>query len=85
MHMHANQEFKTGRINADALVGLPNPMPKNYSAAETTAIRQLWFKRRREYYSVYVSGFILNEVDTIEVASQWDNIPDTWFESGWIV
>jgi hypothetical protein len=82
MHEHPNGEVRMGRINADPLVGLPNPMPKNYSAAETTQIREVRFKKRHAYYSMYVSGFILDEVGTVEVASQRGNIPDTWVEAG---
>lgn len=84
MHRHANGEFKMGRINSDPLVGLPNPVPRNYSAAETTKLHQLRFKRRPTHYSMYVSGFILDEVAKVEVASQSGNIPDKWVQAvGW--
>jgi hypothetical protein len=81
MHEHPNGEFKMGRINADPLVGLPEPVSRNYSAAETTQLRQLRFKKRDKCYSMYVSGFILDEVRRVEVASQSGNIPDKWVEA----
>lgn len=85
MHKHPNGEFKMGRINADPLVGLPTPAPRNYAAAETTQLRQLRFKKRDKYYSMYVSGFVLNTVGKVEVASQSGNIPDKWVEAvGWL-
>jgi hypothetical protein len=82
MHKHPNGEFKMGRINADPLVGLPTPAPRNYSAAETTQLRQLRFKKRDKYYSMYVSGFVLNTVGKVEVESQSGNIPDKWVDAG---
>jgi len=85
MYKHPNGEFKMGRTNADPLVGLPIPAPKNYSAAETTRLRQLRFKKRDKYYSMYVSGFILDKVGKVEVHSQSGNIPDEWVEAvGWL-
>lgn len=84
MYMHPNSELKMGRKNADPLVGLPSLSQRNYSAAATREVNltTLWFKKRRTYYSMYVSGFILDTVQNVEVASQSGNIPEEWVEMG---
>ncbi|KIW01575.1 uncharacterized protein PV09_07049 [Verruconis gallopava] len=86
MFQHANSEYRMGRKNADPLVGLPAPGQRNYSAAETKKVelKHLNFKKRDEYYSMYVSGFILDTVKSVEVASQSGNIPEEWVAAaGW--
>ena len=84
MYTHPNSELKMGRKNADPLVGLPSLSQRNYSAAETreTNLSTLKFKPRENYYSMYVSGFILDEVAKVEVASQSGNIPEEWIAMG---
>lgn len=86
MIIHPSGEHRMGRTFADPLVGLPSPGLRSYSAAETREVQmnKLKFKKRREYFSMYVSGFILDEVGKVEVASQAGNIPDSWVEAvGW--
>lgn len=86
MYKHANNEYKMGRKNADPLVSLPTHGQKNYSAAETKAVNMnvLKFKKREKYYSMYVSGFVLDSVERVEVPSQAGNIPEEWVRSvGW--
>lgn len=86
MFQHPNAEYRMGRKNADPLVGLPNPGQRNYSAAETKKVdlKVLRFKKRPEYYSMYVSGFVLDTIDKVEVASQSGNIPEEWVSAvGW--
>jgi hypothetical protein len=86
LYPHANGEYRMGRKNADPFVGLPAPGQRNYGAAETKKVelRHIRFKKRDEYYSMYVSGFILDTVQSVEVASQSGNIPEEWVEmAGW--
>lgn len=86
MFVHPNGELKMGRQNADPLVGLPLPGQREYSAAETRKVEEsrLRFKKRDNHYSMYVSGFVLDEVDKREVASQGGNIPNSWIRAvGW--
>jgi len=80
MFPHTNGEVKMGRKNADPLVGLPSQSQRNYNAAETKAINmsQLYFKKRDNYYSMFVTGFVVERVQKVEVASQSGNIPEEW-------
>jgi hypothetical protein len=84
MYTHPNSEVKMGRQNADPLVGLPSLSQRNYNAAgtRTVNISVLKFKKREMYYSMYVSGFILDTVANVEVASQGGNIPEEWVRLG---
>jgi hypothetical protein len=84
MYTHPNSELKMGRKNADPLVGLPSLSQRNYSAGGTKEVNlsALWFKKRKTYYSMYVSGFILDTVQKVEVASQGGNIPEEWVVMG---
>lgn len=74
---------KMGRKNADPLVGLPGLGQKNYSAAGTKTIDRfaLRFKKRERSYSMYVSGFRLDEIMKKEVGSQGGNIPVQWLDA----
>jgi hypothetical protein len=79
---------KTGRANADPLVGWPQDGHRNYNAAQTETVKLdcLKFKRRpyMGHYSLYVTGFKIDEVKEITDASQGGSIPNSWLElSGW--
>lgn len=79
---------KTGRANADPLVGPPQDGHRNYSAAQTKEVKmaKLKFKKRPylKHYSLYVAGFELDEVGEVTDASQGGNIPKSWLDlSGW--
>ncbi|KAI4695301.1 uncharacterized protein J4E84_001927 [Alternaria hordeiaustralica] len=79
---------KTGRANADPLVGWPQDGHRNYSAAQTETVKLDCIKfRKRPYlghYSLYVTGFKVDEIDEVRDASQGGNIPNSWLElSGW--
>jgi hypothetical protein len=79
---------KTGRANADPLVGHPQDGHRNYSAAQTKRVdlQSLSFKKRpvMGHYSLYVSGFKLDKVTEVRDASQGGNIPEAWLElAGW--
>ncbi|KAK0719187.1 heterokaryon incompatibility protein-domain-containing protein [Lasiosphaeris hirsuta] len=81
MHIH-----KTGRSNADPLVGQPQDGHRNYSAAQTNPVdlKALKFRKREKcgHYSLYVRGFILDTVETVLDASQGGNIPKSWLDLG---
>ncbi|KAI4926519.1 hypothetical protein J4E85_006813 [Alternaria conjuncta] len=79
---------KTGRANADPLVGWPQDGHRNYSAAQTETVKldYLRFKKRPRmgHYSLYVTGFKVDEIDEVRDASQGGSIPNSWLElSGW--
>ena len=79
---------KTGRANADPLVGSPRDGHRNYNAAQTEIVQLglLEFKKRpyMGHYSLYVTGFKVDEVDEVRDASQGGSIPNSWLElSGW--
>ncbi|KAK6860702.1 hypothetical protein PG995_004338 [Apiospora arundinis] len=80
---------KVGRANSDPLVGLPTDGHRNYNAAQTRPVNLdvLKFRRRPElgHYSMYVQGFILDEVKEVMDASQGGDIPRSWLElGGWV-
>ncbi|KAK8064464.1 hypothetical protein PG994_007102 [Apiospora phragmitis] len=78
--------MKMGRANADPLVGQPTDGHRNYSAAQTRHVNLevLKFRKRPElgHYSMYVQGFILDEVVEVRDASQGGDIPASWLELG---
>jgi len=83
MFIHADNNLKMGRKNADPLVGLPYPARRPYSAAavRSVVLDTLRFKKRSTHYSMYVSGFVLDSVKEVLVASQAGNIPEEWFKA----
>ncbi|KAI1119903.1 heterokaryon incompatibility protein-domain-containing protein [Nemania abortiva] len=89
LYHHPGQSiYKTGRAAADPLVGHPTDGHRNYSAAQTRPLdlNVLKFRRRPRlgHYSLYVTGFILGEVDIVKDASQGGNIPKAWLDlAGW--
>lgn len=79
---------KTGRANADPLVGWPQDGHRNYGAAQTETVKLdcLRFKKRPDmgHYSLYLAGFKVDEVKEVRDASQGGSIPNSWLElSGW--
>jgi hypothetical protein len=81
---HVNHKVKLGRQNGDSFVGLPGTTSRNYCATEMRGIdlENLRFKKRGGVYSLFVSGFILDRVCKVEVASQGGHIPEEWIEAG---
>jgi hypothetical protein len=77
---------KVGRKNADALVGLPQEGQRNYSAAQTSTpdAKTLRFKKRATlgHYSLYVKGFILDEISEVTGHSQRGAIDLSWAKVG---
>jgi hypothetical protein len=77
---------KTGRTHADPLVGHPKDGHRNYKAAQTEKLRlqHLKFRKRPHlgHYSLYVAGFIVDEVAEMTDASQGGNIPRAWLDLG---
>ncbi|KAI8630405.1 heterokaryon incompatibility protein-domain-containing protein, partial [Xylariaceae sp. FL1651] len=83
---HAGSIEKTGRVNADPLVGAPEDGHKNYSAAQAQDmnIKAVRFRKRLvlNHYSLYVKGFLFDEVEVVTDASQDGFIPASWIELG---
>ena len=75
---------KIGRISADALVGLPTFGQRNYSAAETKKLdlRKVRFSKRSRHYSMFVEGFIYDEIGRIQEIARDGNLPITWLTAG---
>jgi hypothetical protein len=78
--------LKTGRANADPLVGHPQDGHRNYSAAQTQEVdlASLKFRKRPKlgHYSLYIRGFELDEVVDVRDASQGGYIPKSWLDLG---
>ncbi|KAI0191533.1 heterokaryon incompatibility protein-domain-containing protein [Xylaria flabelliformis] len=83
---HPGSIEKTGRINADPLVGTPQDGYRNYSAAQAQNpnLKAIKFCKRPacDHYSLYVKGFIFDEVDKVRDASQNGFIPASWITLG---
>lgn len=80
---------KTGRANANPLVGEPKDGHRNYSAAQTKGValgssEGLKFRKRpcAGHYSLYVQGFVIDTVEKVVEASQGGNIPRSWLDLG---
>lgn len=76
----------SSRSNADLLVGHPQDGHRNYSAAQTKPLEFLKFRRRPllNHYSLFLKGFILEEVEEVTDASRGGNIPKSWLDlAGW--
>jgi hypothetical protein len=85
-HTPGMEMRKTSRANADPLVGSPLDGHRNYNAAGSEVLDHttLKFKKRPVlgHYSLYVKGFILDEIEYVEDASQLGSIPRSWLELG---
>lgn len=76
----------SSRSNADPLVGHPQDGHRNYSAAQTKPLEFFKFRRRPllNHYSLFLKGFMLEEVEEVSDVSRGGNIPKTWLElAGW--
>jgi hypothetical protein len=73
-------ENKMSQSNAYPLVGNPMTGQRNYSAAGTRPVKlgKLKFKSRRRYCSIFVHGFILDEIANVGEIARDGNIPETW-------
>lgn len=78
--------LKTSRANADPLVGPPQDGHRNFNAcgSEKLDLQALRFKKRPVlgHYSLYVLGFVIDEVVAVEDTSQLGSIPSTWLGLG---
>lgn len=84
MHPHPTAGLRMERKNSDPLVGMPGIGQRNYSAAGTrsVALPKLKFKRREHFFSLFVEGFVLDEVQSIQEPSRLGNIPSKWLAPG---
>jgi hypothetical protein len=94
---HPTLGLRMERQNADPLVGLPDQSGhRTYSAAgdralnpETVKFRKWKFfenpKSHYPVYSMWVPGFVLDEVSTVEHLAQNGNFPYQWlWAGGWV-
>jgi hypothetical protein len=93
MEEHPIAGLRMERQNADPLVGLPGSDQRNYSAAGTKVldVDKLKFmkwttlkKPEAHYpdYSLFVEGFILDEVATVYQIASNGNMPYQWLKPG---
>jgi hypothetical protein len=95
MEEHPRLGLRMERQTADPLVGLPGPgQRRNYSAAGTTSVENKGKMRFKKWdslkkpgayypdYSLFVKGFILDEVATVEQIASNGNIPFQWLRPG---
>ncbi|KAK5735307.1 hypothetical protein LTR17_008314 [Elasticomyces elasticus] len=69
------------RHRGDPFVGEAGFASENYSAAGTRKydMNRLRFRKRRDHYSMFAEGFVLDTVATVEAASQFGSIPASWW------
>ena len=81
---HVRVGIRMERRNADPLVGMPGFDQRIYSAAGTRSVNftRANFKKRASYYSMFVEGFVLDEVRSIYEVARLGNIPDSWLKPG---
>ncbi|GAW17406.1 hypothetical protein ANO14919_068630 [Xylariales sp. No.14919] len=83
---HPGSVEKTGRINADPLVGAPEDGHRNYSAAQAQHMNLKTVKFRKRlwggHHSLYVKGFVFDTVLEVTDASQGGFIPVSWINLG---
>jgi hypothetical protein len=78
---------RTGRKNADPLVGHPQDGLRNYAAAQTQKPgAELEFRKRpvMGHYSLFVKGFKLDKVKEVSAPAYGGQIPKAWIDmAGW--
>ena len=78
--------LKMARKNSDSLVGFPSLTQRNYNAAETKKLDTTTLKFRKrpsmDKFSMYVHGFVLDEIEGIQDSSQNGSIPKEWADVG---
>jgi Heterokaryon incompatibility protein (HET) len=93
MEEHPTVGLRMERQNADPLVGFPGSDQRNYSAAGTRALDVdklkfvKWTSLQKEGthypdYSMFVQGFILDEVSTVYQIASNGNMPYQWLKPG---
>ena len=70
------------RTNADALVGRPNQGKRNYNASSTTRVQGFAFGKDEKRLSLFVEGFIIDDVNNIEACAKDGKIPKEWLTTG---
>lgn len=93
MEEHPTAGLRMERQNADPLVGMPGSDQRNYSAAGTKTVDleklrfMKWTSIKKEDahypdYSLFVKGFVLDEVSTVEQIASNGNMPFQWLKPG---
>ncbi|KAK8127873.1 heterokaryon incompatibility protein-domain-containing protein [Apiospora sp. TS-2023a] len=89
LFQHPGMHFpRTGRKNADPLVGLPEDGDRTYCAAQKQKPEDKTFDlefRKRPilgHYSFYVKGFVLDEIVEVTAPAYGGNIPKAWTHVG---
>jgi hypothetical protein len=93
MEEHPTAGLRMARQNVDPLVGLPGNHAGNYTAAGTKVLNlgKLEFIKWGVFeegdawssnYSMFVEGFVLDEVSTVEQIASNGNIPLRWLGAG---
>jgi hypothetical protein len=84
---HRTAGLRMERIKAEPLVGLPGIGHRNYSAAGNVGLSKdrIRFKKGKNSYSMFVEGFILDEVERVERPAQLGSIQASWLAAaGWV-
>jgi hypothetical protein len=75
-----NHNGKMSRVNADALVGSPNSVPKVYNASQSEKL--VYQLDAHGENSMTVAGFVLGRIDETFDASYAGDVPPSWLEAG---
>ena len=71
-----------GRVNADLLVGMPDPGGRTYTASASTRPEFCKFGEGRDHRSLFVHGFVLDSIEEIRIPAIEGNVPRDWLELG---
>jgi hypothetical protein len=71
-----------GRVNADLLVGMPDPGGRTYTASANTKPEFCKFGEGRDHRSLLVHGFVLDKIEEIRIPAIEGNVPHDWLELG---
>ncbi len=81
-HENKTAGERMARQNADPLVGMPGDEHRSYAAAESKPVSEdkLRWRNKGRYYSMFVEGFLFDEIKTQKETSRAGLIPETWLE-----
>ena len=71
-----------GRVNADLLVGMPDPGGRAYSASANTRPESFISGKGPDHQSLFVHGFVLDQIQETRTPAIEGNVPHAWLELG---
>lgn len=79
---HTEAVFSMQRRRGDAFVSSPDAISYCAAGSKTYDKSKVRFRKRRDHYSMFVEGFVLDTIHEKDAASQLGNIPSGWLKRG---